>query len=90
MTRKRRVMVPAHADPVPSDSLEGVDLAAMEWKTEYDVVTGFRQLEHDVLSVGLRDDLLVIRHAVDDWKPPSTTTTASFRSWLRWDCPSNL
>jgi D-alanine-D-alanine ligase len=69
MTRKRRVMVLVHADLIPPDSVEGVDLAAMEWKTEYDVVTGLRQLGHDVLVVGVHDDLLVIRHAVDDWKP---------------------
>ncbi|MEO8340138.1 MAG: D-alanine--D-alanine ligase, partial [Nitrospirota bacterium] len=69
MTRKRRVMVLVHANLVPPDSVEGVDLAAMEWKTEYDVVTGLRQLGHDVLVVGVHDDLLVIRHAVDDGKP---------------------
>ena len=89
MTRKRRVMVPAHADPVPSDSLEGVDPAAMEWKTEYDVVTGFRQVGPDVRAVGVSDDLVVIRKVVDEWRT-SSSTTGSFRSWLRWDCPSNL
>ncbi|MDP2381458.1 MAG: D-alanine--D-alanine ligase [Nitrospirota bacterium] len=69
MKRKRRVMVLVHADLVPPDSVEGVDLAAAVWKTEYDVVAGLRELGHDVLVVGVRDDLLVIRTAVDDWKP---------------------
>ncbi len=69
MKKKRRVMVLVHADLVPPDSVEGLDLAAVEWKTEYDVVTGLRQLGHEVRVVGVRDDLLVIRHAVDDWKP---------------------
>ena len=69
MTKRRRVVVLVHADLVPPDSVEGVDLAVVEWKTEYDVVMGLRQLGHDVLAVGVRDDLLVIRKVVDDWKP---------------------
>jgi D-alanine-D-alanine ligase len=69
MKRKRRVMVLVHADLVPPDSVEGVDLAGAIWKTEYDVMAGLRELGHDVLAVGVRDDLLVIRTAVDDWKP---------------------
>ncbi len=69
MTKRRRVVVLVHADLVPPDSVEGVDLAAVEWKTEYDVVTALRQLGHDVLAVGVRDDPLVIRKVVDDWKP---------------------
>ncbi|HLZ32431.1 MAG TPA: ATP-grasp domain-containing protein [Nitrospira sp.] len=69
MTKKRRVMVLVHADLVPPDTAEGVDLTAVEWRTEYDVVTGLRQLGHEVLAVGVRDDLLVIRSVVDDWKP---------------------
>ena len=58
MTKKRRVMVLVHADLVPPDTAEGVDLTAVEWRTEYDVVTGLRQLGHEVLAVGVRDDLL--------------------------------
>lgn len=62
-------MVLVHADLVPPDSVEGVELAAAVWKTEYDVIAGLRELGHDVLAVGVSDDLLVIRTAVDDWKP---------------------
>ena len=69
MSKKRRVMVLVHADLVPPDSAEGIDLSEAEWKTEYDVVTGLRTLGHDVMAVGVRDDLLVIRKIVDDWKP---------------------
>jgi len=69
MTKKRRVMVLMHPDLIPPESAEGVDLTAVEWRTEYDVVTGLRELGHEVLAVGVRDDLLVIRKIVDDWKP---------------------
>jgi D-alanine-D-alanine ligase len=69
MSKKRRVMVLVHADLVPPESAEGVDLLQAEWKTEYDVVAGLRQLGHEVIAVGVLDDLLVIRRVVDDWKP---------------------
>lgn len=69
MTKKRRVMVLVHPDLIPPESVEGVDLAAMEWRTEYDVMIGLRELGHEVIAVGVRDDLLVVRKVVDDWKP---------------------
>lgn len=69
MTTRRRVMVLLHADLMPPDSAEGVDLTSVKWRTEYDVITTLRQLGHEVRAVGVRDDLLVIRKAVDDWKP---------------------
>lgn len=69
MTKKRRVIVLVHADLVPPESVEGVNLAEADWRTEYDVVAGLRELGHEVLAVGVRDDLLVIREAVNEWKP---------------------
>ncbi|WP_455245669.1 D-alanine--D-alanine ligase family protein [Petrachloros mirabilis] len=69
MSKKRRVMVLVHADLVPPESAEGVNLPEVEWKTEYDVVTGLRQLGHEVIAVGVLDDLGVIRRVVEDWKP---------------------
>lgn len=69
MTTPRRVMLLVHADLVPPETVEGVDLATVEWRTEYDVVTGLRALGHEVRTVGVRDDLLVIRTVVEEWKP---------------------
>jgi D-alanine-D-alanine ligase len=67
--KKLRVAALMDADLVPPDNVAGVDLSAAEWKTEYDVVSQLRELGHEVLPVGVRDDLMVIRKAVDDWKP---------------------
>jgi len=36
--RKLRVMTLMHQDLVPPDNPEGVDLASVAWKTEFDVV----------------------------------------------------
>jgi D-alanine-D-alanine ligase len=40
-----------------------------EWKTEFDVVSTLRELGHDVMPLGIGDDLGVVRKAIDEWKP---------------------
>lgn len=65
-----RVLALMHEDLIPPEKPgEGVDLATVEWKTEYDVVTTLRDMGHEVRPLGLRNDLKVIREAIDDWKP---------------------
>jgi D-alanine-D-alanine ligase len=58
-----------HADLVPPETVTDVDLSTVEWKTEYHVVSTVRELGHEALAIGVRDDLLEIRKAVDEWKP---------------------
>ena len=67
--RKLRVMALMHQDLVPPDDVEHADLAEVEWKTEFDVVSTLRDLGHEVMAVGVRDDLSVIDKLVTDWKP---------------------
>ena len=67
--RKLRVMALMHQDLVPPDNPEGVDLASVAWKTEFDVVTTLKDLGHEVTALGVRDDLRVIDQVVNDWKP---------------------
>lgn len=67
--RKLRVLALVHEALVPPDDLTGVDLATVEWKTEFDVISTLRELEHEVQVVGVRSDLTVIRNAIDEWKP---------------------
>ena len=40
-----------------------------EWKTEFDVLSTLRQIGHEVMPLGIHDDLGVIRKAIDEWKP---------------------
>ncbi len=55
---------------VPPENVSGHDLTTAEWKTEYDVLTCLRdRLEHDVQTLGVKDDLGAIRRAVEDFKP---------------------
>ena len=67
--KKLRVLALMHERLVPPDDPTGVDLATVDWKTEYDVVTTLREMGHDVQTVGVGSDLAVIRKAVDEWKP---------------------
>jgi D-alanine-D-alanine ligase len=67
--RKLRVAVLMHDYLVPPDDVSGHDLMAVQWKTEYDVLTTLREMGHSVRPVGIKDDLTVIRRAVEEFKP---------------------
>lgn len=67
--RKLRVLALMHEALVPPEDLTGIDLAEVNWKTEYDVVSTLREMGHEVRPVGVRNDLSVIRDAIEAWKP---------------------
>ena len=68
--RKKRVLVLMHVDLVPPDDVAGKpDAEFFEYKTEYDVLTGLRELGHEVQPLGLYDDLTPLRQAIQDFKP---------------------
>lgn len=68
--RKKRVLVLMHEDLVPSDDFAvRPDADVFEYKTEYDVVTGLRELGHEVKPLGLYDDLTPLRGTIQDFKP---------------------
>jgi D-alanine-D-alanine ligase len=68
--RKKRVLVLMHIDLVPPDDIAGKpDEEVLEYKTEYDVITGLRELGHEVQKLGLYDDLTPLRQAIQDFKP---------------------
>ncbi|MGQ0809612.1 MAG: D-alanine--D-alanine ligase family protein [Nitrospiraceae bacterium] len=67
--KKFRVLVLMHKDLVPPDHTNGHDLTTVEWKTEHDVVSTLRKMGHEVMPLGVKSDLGVIRTAVEEWKP---------------------
>jgi D-alanine-D-alanine ligase len=73
MSSKRqrlRINVLVHKDCVPPDSLDGAsEKDRLLWKTEYDVISTLKQLDHDVQPLGLYDDLGVISTAIQDFNP---------------------
>ncbi|MEJ2760013.1 MAG: ATP-grasp domain-containing protein [Gammaproteobacteria bacterium] len=68
--KKLRILVLVHEDLVPPDTLEGYsDKEIVEWKTEYDVISTLRDMGHEVIPMGVYDDLGKIRRAIRDHKP---------------------
>lgn len=68
--RKLRALVLMHETLVPPVSLEGYsESEILEWKTEFDVVNTLREIGHDVLPLGVYDDLGDLRRAKEDFKP---------------------
>lgn len=68
--RKLRVLVLAHPDLVPPDSLAGhSEDEVNRWKTEFNVVKTLRKLGHDVRVLGVQYELLPIRQSVEEWAP---------------------
>ncbi|HMP78389.1 MAG TPA: D-alanine--D-alanine ligase [Pirellulaceae bacterium] len=67
---KLRVLVLMHESLVPPDSLEGYsESQILEFKTEFDVVHALRKMGHDVLPLGVSDELSPIRRALIEWQP---------------------
>jgi D-alanine-D-alanine ligase len=68
--RKLRVIVLAHEDFIPPETIESVEQKEKAlWRTEYDVIATLREMGHEVWPVGVRDELAVIRDAIDKHKP---------------------
>ena len=61
-----RVLLLTHPDLVPPDSLKGASEQDINtWKTEYDVVSTLRGCGHEVMPLGVKDELAPIRDAVE-------------------------
>ncbi len=68
--KKHRVVVLMHEDLVPPETLAGyTEKEIARWKSEFDVLTTLREMGHDALPLGVRDDLGVIRRRIRDFKP---------------------
>ncbi len=68
--KRLRVLVLMHPSLVPPDSMKGYsEKESYAWKTEFDVVSTLRRMRHEVRPLGVQDELLPIRDAVEEWKP---------------------
>ncbi len=68
--KKLRVMVLMHKSLVPPESLEGKSQKEIEqWRTEFDVVTTLKEAGHQVLQLGVGDEILPIREGIKEWEP---------------------
>lgn len=68
--KRLRVLVIMHEDLLPPETLKGIPpQEALKYQTEFDVLQGLRALGHEVTPLGLSDELLPLRKAVDEAKP---------------------
>ena len=67
--KKLRVLALMHDYMVPPDDISGHDLATVKWKTEFDVASTLEDIGHNVRKLGVKDDLGLIRQAIDDFQP---------------------
>ena len=66
----RRILALMHADLVPPDDLSGVPEERLrQFKTELDVVTTLRESGHELMTLGVDEELKPIRDAVRSFKP---------------------
>ena len=70
--KKLRILALMHEALVPPKDVEGYDLTTVSWKTEFDVVATLENMGHEVFPVGVRNDLGVIRAAIEEWNPHIT------------------
>jgi D-alanine-D-alanine ligase len=70
---KLRVLVLVREGHVPPLTLEGVSEEELSpWKAEFDVCDTLRRIGHEVLPLGVYDDLAPIRKALSDFEPDIT------------------
>ncbi len=68
--KKLRVLILAHQDLIPpADVTSYSDEEYQDWKTEFDVISTLREAGHEVMPLGVYDDLGVIREAIHEHKP---------------------
>jgi D-alanine-D-alanine ligase len=68
--RRLRVLALMHPELVPpDDAAERDEKERFVWKTEWDVCRTLRDIGHEVKALGVQDELLPIRDAVEELKP---------------------
>jgi len=68
--KKLRILALMDKDLVPPDTIEGLTEEEIEpWKMEYDVVATLHNMGHEVYSLGVKDELGIIRTNIDEFKP---------------------
>jgi D-alanine-D-alanine ligase len=66
---KLRILAVMHDGLVPPGNVRGYNLADVHWKMEYDVTANLRVLEHEVVDLGVGDDIRVIAAATSEFRP---------------------
>ena len=67
---KLRILVLLSQELMPPETIpEGVEKEKQLWRTEYDIISTLKSMQHEVYPVGLKSDLAVIANAREEHKP---------------------
>ena len=65
--KKRRVLVLTHETLVPPEDSSGYSVQEVdEWRTEYDVTSSLKAMDHEVRVLGMGDNLAELRSVITD------------------------
>ena len=67
--KKLRVLALMHANLVPPPDVTGYDVTEVPWKMEFDVAETLRTMGHEVLQLGVEDDLGLVRKSIAEFTP---------------------
>lgn len=68
--KKSRILILMHPDLVPPDTVRGLNKKGRaDFQTEWDVVSTLTKSGHEVIKLGVYDDLGVIRRAIEEHHP---------------------
>ncbi|MBL6990156.1 MAG: ATP-grasp domain-containing protein [Bacteriovoracaceae bacterium] len=69
--RKKRILLLVHPSLIPPPNVhpQQIELETLPWRTEYYVQNTLEFFGHDVLVLGVSNDLMAIRLAKDEFKP---------------------
>jgi D-alanine-D-alanine ligase len=68
--KPKRVLLLAHEDLLPPESIEGLsEKEIAPFSTEWDVFSTLKEMGHDVHTVGVHDELAPLRRAIEYLKP---------------------
>ncbi len=68
--KRLRVLVLMHEELLPPNSKTGLTEEQIDpWRMEYDVCKALRKLGHEVRQLGVANELVPIRKAIEEWQP---------------------
>lgn len=67
--KKLRILAVMHDVLVPPEDVSGHDLATVDWKMEFDVTITLKDMGHEVLSIGVDNNLDLLRKNVEEFEP---------------------
>jgi D-alanine-D-alanine ligase len=67
--KKQRILTLVHKHLVPPDQATRTEAVNVPWKMELDVIQTLRERGHDIVALGVQDDLSAVRSTIEEWKP---------------------